>query len=178
MKKEEVGAPDEDVKTGEEDATVEASTLEQAERIVRNHWIASAGVAAVPLPLLDTVALTGIQLNMLFRMSKVYDVPFSRDKVKNIIAPLIVGVMPAAFARPLMSGLSVIPFAGPLLGAFSMPVLSGAVTYALGKVFIQHFESGGTFLTFDPEKVKTYFNEQVQAGKDLVKRQTSKPAAA
>ena len=37
-----------------------------------------------------------------------------------------------------------------------MPVIAGAA-YAVGKVFIQHFASGGTFLTFDPEKVRAHY---------------------
>jgi len=35
-----------------------------------------------------------------------------------------------------------------------MRCFSGAYAWALGKVFIQHFQSGGTFLDFDAEKVK------------------------
>jgi len=46
-----------------------------------------------------------------------------------------------------------------------LPAVAGASTYAVGQVFIQHFESGGTFLDFDPEKVKGYFAEQFEKGK-------------
>ena len=49
-----------------------------------------------------------------------------------------------------------------------MPAAAGASTYAVGQVFIQHFESGGTFLDFDPDKVKAYFAEQVEKGKLVV----------
>jgi len=38
-----------------------------------------------------------------------------------------------------------------------MPIVAGAATYAIGKVFVRHFASGGTFLTFNPEKVKDYY---------------------
>ena len=40
-------------------------------------------------------------------------------------------------------------------------------TWALGKVFIQHFESGGTFLDFDPEEVKEYFKAQFEEGREV-----------
>ena len=46
-----------------------------------------------------------------------------------------------------------------------MPALAGASTYAVGKVFVQHFESGGTFLNFDPEDVRDYYAEQFEKGK-------------
>jgi len=48
-----------------------------------------------------------------------------------------------------------------------MPVVSGAFTYAIGKVFIQHFASGETFLTFDPEKVRDYYTEMFEEGKKV-----------
>jgi uncharacterized protein (DUF697 family) len=43
-----------------------------------------------------------------------------------------------------------------LLGALTLP---SASTYALGKVFTEHFESGGTFLTFDPEKARALYDK-------------------
>jgi hypothetical protein len=58
-----------------------------------------------------------------------------------------------------------IPVVGTLLGGVAMPVLSGASTYAVGKVFIQHFASGGTFLTFDPAAVREYFMQELENGR-------------
>jgi lipoate-protein ligase A len=48
-----------------------------------------------------------------------------------------------------------------------MSAIGGAATYAIGRVFIQHFESGGTFLDFNPEKVREYFKEQFERGKGV-----------
>jgi hypothetical protein len=45
-----------------------------------------------------------------------------------------------------------------------MALLGGASTYAVGRVFIQHFESGGTLLTFDPAKVRDYYTHQLDTG--------------
>ena len=41
--------------------------------------------------------------------------------------------------------------------------------YAMGQLFVQHFESGGTFLTFDPEKVRGHYAELFEEGKELAK---------
>jgi len=57
-----------------------------------------------------------------------------------------------------------VPFVGAYVAVLTQPVLGGAVAYGLGKVFIQHFESGGTFLTFDPNKVRDYYEEMVSEG--------------
>jgi hypothetical protein len=48
-----------------------------------------------------------------------------------------------------------------------MPVFAGAATYAIGKVFIQHFEAGGTLLDFEPAKVREHFRQQFEKGRDL-----------
>ena len=48
-----------------------------------------------------------------------------------------------------------------------MSVLSGASTFALGEVFKKHFETGGTFLDFDPGRLKNYYNEKFEKGKEM-----------
>ena len=46
-----------------------------------------------------------------------------------------------------------------------MMLLSGASTYAVGHVFAQHFEQGGTILDIETRDVKTQFNQYYEAGK-------------
>jgi hypothetical protein len=41
-----------------------------------------------------------------------------------------------------------------------LPALALASTVAVGRVFLQHFEAGGTLLDFDPEKMKSYFEAE------------------
>ena len=55
------------------------------------------------------------------------------------------------------------PLVGPALGVLSMPAMAAAVTWAVGKVFMQHFASGGTLLDFDPEKTRTHFESYVKS---------------
>lgn len=52
-----------------------------------------------------------------------------------------------------------------VLGGAGLGVIGAASTYAIGKVFVQHFESGNTVLTLDPSKVRAYYVEQVARGK-------------
>ena len=60
-----------------------------------------------------------------------------------------------------------IPGIGTTAGVVAMPILGGATTYATGKVFIQHFASGGTFLSFNPDKVKAYYEEMLKEGQKV-----------
>jgi uncharacterized protein (DUF697 family) len=152
----------------EVEETESESKLEKANHVVKNRMMWSAGAGLVPIPLVDLAALSGIQLEMLYSISKLYDVPFRKDIGKSIIAALIGGVLPTGMAPGLASMIKLIPLIGQTTGALTMSVIGGASTYAVGKIFIQHFEAGGTFLDFKPEKVKDYFAELYKEGKSKV----------
>lgn len=136
-------------------------------RIVRNHIIGSMGVGLIPMPIVDLVALTGVQLNMLRRLAKDYNIPFLEDKVKHLLASLLGSGISLSLSGALSSLVKSIPIIGQTTGALTMPVVAGATTYAVGKVFIQHFASGGTFLDFDPDKVKAYYAEMLKEGEKV-----------
>lgn len=138
---------------------------ERLEKISKHHILGSMGVGLVPLPLVDIIALMGIQLNMIRKISAEYGVPFREDLGKSLVTSLMGGVLPVTVGCTLASIIKFIPLIGYTTGAVTMPVISGAATYALYKTFVQHFESGGTFLDMEPAKVKAYFAEQFAKGK-------------
>lgn len=152
---------------------------ERLEKLAKNHILASMGVGLVPFPIVDMVALFGIQLDLIKKLSTEYDVPFKREVGKSVISSLAGGFLPQSLGGAIASGIKFIPIIGQTTGAVAMPVFSGAATYALYKVFVQHFESGGTFLDLDPAKVKAYFSEYFAKGKKVVeglRKETPKPA--
>ncbi|MBF0099522.1 MAG: DUF697 domain-containing protein [Desulfobacterales bacterium] len=152
----------------EEIKTEEAvQTDEQPENIIRNHVLGSMGVGLIPMPLVDLVALTGVQLNLLRKLAKKYNVPFSQDKGKNVLAALLGSGLPVSISGAVASLIKSIPLIGQTTGAITMSVLGGATTYAVGKVFEQHFASGGTFLNFDPEAVKDYYAKMFKEGEKV-----------
>jgi uncharacterized protein (DUF697 family) len=172
--------------TVEATATVEAAAegvnpaegrKERLEKLSRHHILASMGVGLVPLPVVDIVALMGIQLNMIRKLAAEYDIPFRQDLGKSIISSLMGGFVPVTFGCALASLIKFIPLIGQTTGAVTMPVVSGASTYAVYKVFLQHFELGGTFLDLDPSKVKAYFAEQFAKGKKFAMDLKSKESA-
>jgi uncharacterized protein (DUF697 family) len=122
---------------------------------------------AIPIPILDLAVISGVQLKMLAEISKIYDVPFQQSRVKAVVGSLLGAVVPSALSLGLIdSALKALPVAGFVAGG-SMVIFCAAAAWALGKVFIQHFESGGTFLTFEPEKVKEYFKAQFEEGRNV-----------
>lgn len=137
-----------------------------AKAIVKRYMLWSMGAGAIPVPVLDLATITAVQLKMLSELSKEYDVPFREDRGKAIISALISGVGSGALAYGLVgSMLKAVPLFGSLLGLASVPIMAGAATYALGNVFLQHFASGGTFLDFDPARVRAHFAQHVEEGK-------------
>ena len=48
-----------------------------------------------------------------------------------------------------------------------MATLGGSSTYAIGRVFKQHFEKGGTLEDFEPEKVAGELKAELKKGKGL-----------
>jgi uncharacterized protein (DUF697 family) len=130
---------------------------EEALKVVKNRMLWAAGIGLVPVPLIDFVALTGLQMEMLRKLARIYEVPFKEQIGKSVVASLLGSVVPAGMSPGVASLIKLVPVIGHATGALTMSVIGGATTWAVGKVFIQHFASGGTFLDFDPEKVKAHF---------------------
>jgi uncharacterized protein (DUF697 family) len=121
-------------------------------------WAGAAGL--VPVPVLDAVAVAGIQLQMLRRLSQIFDVPFTENRGKSLLAALAGTAIPASSGIGATSLLKSIPVIGTAIGSLVMPTLSAGATYAIGKVFIQHFQSGGTLLDFNPPDYKEFIKSQ------------------
>ena len=139
---------------------------QRAFRTVKKYMLWSTGAGLIPVPFLDWAAVSGVQLRMVSELSKIYDVPFKESCGKAAIGSLAGFVLPHAMAFGwLGSMLKAVPGVGSLAGAPAMALFSGAYAWALGNVFIQHFESGGTFLNFHPEEVKEYFRAQFEEGR-------------
>ncbi len=150
-----------------------ATTLEAAARadeLIRKYMLGALGVGLIPIPIVDTAAVAAIQLQLLSRLAELYEVDFSSQIGKSLIASLVGGGMPvlaSGVSSRLLTGL--FPLQGRLAITLSMSAFAGASTYAVGKVFVQHFGSGGTFLTFDPAKVREYYEQQLARGREEVR---------
>jgi len=145
---------------------VELSNSEMANASIQKYTMAASAAGLIPLPMVDLAAIVGIQLKMLHSLSNTYEVPFSKDVGKSAIASLVGGVAPVATAPALASLMKVIPIIGSVAGSVSSAALAAASTYAVGKVFTQHFELGGTLLDFDADKVRAYFEQEFKNSKE------------
>ncbi len=153
------------------------SSLELSNDLVKKYMWWSMGAGLIPVPLVDIAAVSAVQLKMIKDMSDIYGVKFSENKGKSILSALLGSILPNSLARGgVGSLLKMLPVVGTIMGGVSMSLFSGASTYAVGKAFVQHFESGGTFLDFDPVKVKEYFFSKFEEGKEIAKEMDEKKA--
>ena len=140
----------------------------QAHFITTNYTIASNVAAFIPVTGLDMVALMGIQLKMLHSLSKLYHVPYSENLGKSLISSLLGGMFFTRASMTIASLLKSVPGIGTLSGWVGMLTTASASTYAIGKVFTQHFESGGSFLNFDPQAMRKHFEAEFERSQSLV----------
>lgn len=140
-----------------------------AKNTVKTHVIAGMSMGMVPAPIFDIAALTGIQVNMLRKLCQHYQIDFDEKKSKALLVSLVNSSLPVLSVIGLSSFAKVIPGIGTLGGGFCMAVAAGAVIYASGKVFIRHFDVGGTLDDFDTKYWAAYFKQEFEEGKDFVK---------
>ncbi len=139
---------------------------DRANEIVKNYALGSLAVGIVPFPLVDMAILAGVQLKMLHSLAKLYDVEFQDTLGKSVIAALLGGGISSSLSTSLAKS---VPILGLATSMISIVLFGGASTYAIGRVFIQHFESGGTFLNFDPQQVRAYYAQQFEKGKEEIR---------
>ena len=138
---------------------------------IKNHVIIALAFGLVPVPLFDVALLVGNQVAMVNNVSKLYDTPFEEHRAKSIIISLLSGSAPVGGIVILSTGAKAIPGIGSLVGSGIVAFIGGALTYATGKVFAKHFESGATLLDFDSKKMRDFFNKQFRVGRKVAAKE-------
>jgi len=150
----------------------------EVDALIRKRVYGAMALGLAPVAVLDLVGLFAIQVELVNALAKKYDVPFSKDKTKNLIGSLVGSALPVALGPAAFSLLKAIPIVGMTAGAATMCIMGGASTYAVGRVFNRHFASGGNLLDMDAGKLKDSFRSYYDEGKQYVKGLRKKPAPA
>ena len=137
-------------------------------KTVKRYMMWSAGAALIPIPIVDVAAVLGTQVKMIAEISKIYGIPFEKSGMQAVAGSLLGYILPEALSEGLFGSLlKTIPGVGSLVGIPSFVLFVGAYAWALGRVFIMHFESGGKLLDFDPAAVKEHFRAQFEEGRKV-----------
>ncbi|MEM6423540.1 MAG: DUF697 domain-containing protein [Cyanobacteria bacterium P01_H01_bin.119] len=140
------------------------SRQSQAESIIRSHVLWAMGGGLIPIPLVDFAAVTAIQLEMLQQLAELYGVEYSRSTGKAFVSALT----GTTVARLGASMIKAIPGVGSVIGGASMSITSGASTYAVGQVAINHFSNAGNLSNFVEDQVKQAYESAFARGKNYV----------
>ncbi|WMP19403.1 YcjF family protein [Thiothrix lacustris] len=142
--------------------------LEKADSTVKANVIQAITISLIPMPLLDVVALTNIQFKMLDDLVKLYGIRYTKIG-KSVVNAFILGVLPVATVTGLSSMLKLMPGIGSFVGSAGVAVSGGGLTYATGKVFVRHFETGGTLDNFNLQEAKRQFRQEFRKGKQVAR---------
>ena len=149
-------------------AAVELRSLE-AKAIIHRNVLWAMGAGVLPVPILDIVLSMTVQLKMLKQLSSLYGVPFRERLARKLLSSLLVSVGGIGIGVSLGASLAkLIPGAG--FAFLTAPILTGAFTQAAGNVFFMHFETGGTYLDFEPKTIRDHFRREYEAAKESLAR--------
>ncbi|MFZ0066183.1 MAG: YcjF family protein [Pseudolabrys sp.] len=128
----------------------------RARKLVERFSLWSGVAGLLPVPVVDLAVVGGVQLQMLRRLSQIFDIPFSKNRGKAIMASFAGTIIPASTGLGVASMIKAVPVAGTAIGALTTPALSVGATYVIGMAFIEHFASGGTLLDFEPPDYREF----------------------
>jgi len=151
---------------------------EFANQLVNRFAVWSGVAGLIPMPVVDVFAVGGLQLQMVRRLSQLYSVNFSENSGKAIIASLAGSMIPTTSGLGAASTMKFVPIIGTLTASFLMPTLSAGATYAIGRAFIQHFESGGTLLDFNAPDYREFVRSQKEMWESRSKAKGATTGAA
>jgi uncharacterized protein (DUF697 family) len=155
-------------------APVATPALPPADRAIAivNLYAKIAGVVGlVPGGLLNFAAILAVQVTMVWRISNTFGHREGKERIRGMILSLLGSAVPTGVGGGMALAVASIPavVTGTILGFVVTPVLAYAMTKAVGGVFIMHFESGGTLLTFDAKAFREYFIKEFRAAGGLLK---------
>jgi uncharacterized protein (DUF697 family) len=138
-----------EVSSAPDDNTI-ADRRRKATRVMRRYMLFSGVAGLVPLPAVDVATVTGVQVKMLHAMTRIYGVPFNLKLARQLVLALIGGGGSVVLALPAASATKAVPVVGTAASFLLSPAFATASCYGIGRLFIGHFEAGGTLETFVP----------------------------
>ncbi len=140
------------------------SKKQQAEKIIRSHVLWSMAAGAVPFPFIDVMGVTFIQMDMFKQISKIYSADFELNKGKALITSFVTSTL----GGTITIGPSLFKTVKKPASMISNSVLQGALTYALGYLFLNSYDEGKCFFDLGLSDSTELFEEAFERGKEYV----------
>ena len=147
-------------------------------RSINRHALWAAGASMIPIPMIEVVTNTTMQIHMIAQLCDHYGVKFSDQAVKAAIGTFVGVVVPVGgIGTSAYLATRSVPVLGPVLGFTTAPLLAGGMTWAIGRVFAWHFDRGGTMTDFNAESATARFRREFEAGKRFTRQFVRNPRA-
>jgi uncharacterized protein (DUF697 family) len=133
----------------------DTARLDEAAKIISSGVKWSAASAVIPVTGLDLLGIAAVQVNMVGDLSNLYGTSLQKESIRGIVSALIGTLLPSTASQAVVSSSAKwLPGYGTIVGIVSLGAFASAATYAIGKIFVKHFEGGGTLANFSAEAVK------------------------
>lgn len=142
--------------------------------LLRKRVYASVALGVVPVPVVDFVGLTAIQIELVRALCKAHGVPFKKRTATAVVSAIAGAAAPVLVAPLAFSLLKFVPVVGQGIAGVTLPVLFGASTYAVGKIVNAHLQDGKTLESIDLAKAKEVAGHYVEEGKKMARQAASK----
>ena len=138
--------------------TVIVADAAEVNKIIRKSVYAAMGIGIIPIPFVNLAAVTTSSIVMIKRLSELYGVEFKEGVARKIVTAVIGAGVGVLASGPVESVVGAIPLIGLPLAIATKPALNGMTTYALGRMFVTHFEEGGGFVSVNIDAMKDSFS--------------------
>ena len=138
----------------------------QAENCIKNHVLLAVGIGLIPSATVDIVGIAAIEVNLIRALAEIYRFPTPHKLVAAKILISVAGsIGPVYLASHLPGSFKSVPLLGHALYVGFLSLSGGAAVYAVGKLFQEHYESGGTFLSSENLHIQNAFERYFAEGK-------------
>ncbi len=136
---------------------------EKADELTKKYAAGLLVVEMIPLPVFALVVVPGFQVKLVKELADMYQTDSRGVRIKSLLA-VITGVAVTASASRWVTNLwKAVPGPGLVISTLTSAAISATSTLAIGSLFSDHFETGGTLLSIDKEKMKTRYQEVVHS---------------
>ena len=104
--------------------------------VIHTATTAAAAAGVIPIPMADTIPITGAQMTMIMGLAKVFDIPMTQAAAQSILG----GTMASQAGRAIFSNIiKGIPGVGTVVGGVISVGTSVALTETLGWIVAEDF---------------------------------------
>ena len=151
--------------------------LLKAKHIIYSATVWSAAAGAIPVPILDFGAVGAVQTKLVRDLAALYGQTIRSELAHSVVALALGVLLPSQVANLASSAAKSIPVVGTILGTITFSGSAAAASYAIGKVFVEHLESGGTIGNFDVDHTRETLKREFKVAR-LTRIGRMKSAAA